>query len=195
MSLKEVEIISNTLSYEGLYSNHKKDPGGETWKGIARNYWPAWNGWRLLDSFKIRYGTGKQFIDYASNDLHLESDVIAFYKKYFYLPLKLKEITDYEICKEIFDTAVNCGQGTAIKCLQEACNVFNRQGKTFKDLVVDGKIGKLTIDAVNTLLKAGYTVPLLKALNCEQYIHYKKVSKKNPALETFFKGWMKRISF
>ena len=37
--------FAKTIRFEGGYVNHKADKGGETYKGIARNFWPKWKGW------------------------------------------------------------------------------------------------------------------------------------------------------
>ena len=36
---------------EGGYANNSADTGGETYAGIARNYWPKWQGWKYIDNF------------------------------------------------------------------------------------------------------------------------------------------------
>ena len=40
------------ILHEGGYANNKNDIGGETYRGIARNYWPKWVGWKLIDHIK-----------------------------------------------------------------------------------------------------------------------------------------------
>ena len=38
-----------TMGHEGGYANNKLDTGGETYRGVSRNNWPDWEGWRLID--------------------------------------------------------------------------------------------------------------------------------------------------
>ena len=38
-----------TMGNEGGYANNPADSGGETYKGIAKNYWPNWEGWTAVD--------------------------------------------------------------------------------------------------------------------------------------------------
>jgi len=37
---------------EGYYANNPADTGGETYAGIARNLWPQWPGWPIIDEYK-----------------------------------------------------------------------------------------------------------------------------------------------
>jgi hypothetical protein len=47
------EAYKATCKFEGGYANDKNDTGGETYKGIARNYWPKWAGWKTVDASKV----------------------------------------------------------------------------------------------------------------------------------------------
>ena len=40
--------------YEGGWCNDPADRGGETYAGIARNFFPAWPGWALIDAAAAR---------------------------------------------------------------------------------------------------------------------------------------------
>src|SRR3712207_6059069 len=48
--------LERTLEFEGWYSKHPADPGGETYRGIARRHHPSWPGWALIDEAKQRPG-------------------------------------------------------------------------------------------------------------------------------------------
>ena len=41
-----------TMGHEGGYNNDPDDVGGETYKGIARNYHASWEGWKIVDMYK-----------------------------------------------------------------------------------------------------------------------------------------------
>src|ERR1035441_4044145 len=40
------------MGNEGGYANNPADAGGETYKGIARKFWPQWCGWKYVDGVK-----------------------------------------------------------------------------------------------------------------------------------------------
>ena len=46
------QAFQHTAAAEGGYSNNPKDKGGETYRGIARKYWPDWAGWIIVDEYK-----------------------------------------------------------------------------------------------------------------------------------------------
>ena len=46
------EIFKKTMGHEGGYAFHELDRGGETYKGIARNFHKNWEGWKIVDNCK-----------------------------------------------------------------------------------------------------------------------------------------------
>lgn len=178
-----------TRKHEGGYSNHSKDRGGETFKGIARNFWPEWGGWAIID--KHKRGTGTDFLNAISDDPALQKLVLQFYKINFWDALKLDQIDNQDIANELFDTAVNMGVGKAAIFLQESLNVTNQEGKFYPDLAIDGQVGAITIRAVNIHPRPKN---LLKTLNILQGYEYISICKRNPTQEAFFHGWIERVS-
>ncbi len=57
-----------------------------------------------------------------------------------------------DIAAEMCDTGVNMGPTVATKMLQRWLNVFNRGGKLYPDMDVDGRIGPRTIAALRAYL-------------------------------------------
>ena len=98
------------------------DRGGMTYAGIARNRWPAWRGWNLIDSGQV-----------PPVDL-----VQAFYQVNFWSPLRLDQVKDQTVARSLFDFAVNAGVGTAARLAQIAAGT-----------TPDGSIGQKTVDALN----------------------------------------------
>jgi lysozyme family protein len=47
----------STMKAEGGYVNNPQDPGGETYKGIARKFNSKWDGWIAIDMAQ----TGQEF--------------------------------------------------------------------------------------------------------------------------------------
>jgi len=45
--------IIKVLKSEGGHANDPDDGGGETYRGIARKFWPQWAGWKIIDAAKM----------------------------------------------------------------------------------------------------------------------------------------------
>jgi len=196
------DIIGEVVEkFEGGYCNHKKDRGGETYCGIARKKHPSWEGWKTIDMLKdgrklTTKAEWKEFSKVLDKHQFLRKKIEAFYDKEYWEALRLSSVASEKVQHELFDTGVNCGISGAVRVLQEALNTLNRNNdsRLYADLVVDGKIGMKTLNAANMLLPRDEG-PLMKALNGEQYIRYKKIIKKDPSQEIFWRSWMRRVSF
>ncbi|HBL73828.1 MAG: hypothetical protein A2W90_14645 [Bacteroidetes bacterium GWF2_42_66] len=188
-----------TMAHEGSYSNDPRDRGGETWRGIARNFWPNWPGWAIVD--EIRHNAGAKFIQALQADEELDGLVMKFYNDGFWEKLLCGEF-DQEIAAELFDTAVNQGTGTAGGYLQEALNLLNKNQEHYLDIAVDGKPGAKTIAAYRAYM-ATASIPgrsheknirtLMKCLNGLQFAKYAEICKKTASQEVYFYGWVNRV--
>jgi lysozyme family protein len=165
-----------TMGAEGGYANNPNDPGGETFMGIARNYNPNWSGWATIDAIK---NTDPADLDEALDaDADLLQEIMAFYETNYWDVNETGLINDQQIADQVFDTAVNCGTGTAAKFLQEAAGVN-----------VDEQVGPITIGAVNSA-------------NAEdlynQFIAYRKqyyldIISRKPSMAVFENSWLSRL--
>lgn len=163
---------------EGLYAFNKDDRGGETYAGIARNFWPKWSGWATIDHIKNVYGKSAATINkYAKSDTNLTEKISAFYKANFWGVNKLDLFTDQQVANTVYDFGVNAGTGKAAKTLQEVLNVS-----------VDGVIGPKTIAAVNS----GNAKAIHTAYNCKRKEYYESLAKK-PGQDQFLKSWLSRL--
>lgn len=176
-----------TMKIEGGYANDENDSGGETWKGIARNYHPNWAGWAIVDSYKNKPGFEANL--YASQTL--QRLVLEFYKNEFWDVMKLDEIVSQEITDEMFDTGVNMNHLIAVEFLQRALNATNKNQKDYSDLIIDGRIGPKTITAVNRHPRISQ---VLKLLNCQQGVRYMDIARNNPVQEKFMTSWLSRVT-
>lgn len=99
-----------TLKNEGGYSNHPRDKGGETYAGIARNYYPKWPGWQTIDEIKKTgpIKTGKRFtqLSQAVKDF--------FYNEYWTKRINGNAINNQAIANFVYDFAVNSGKASLI---------------------------------------------------------------------------------
>lgn len=155
-----LEAFEELIGIEGGYVNDPDDPGGETKYGISKRSYPH--------------------LDIAR--LTLE-EAEAIYKKDFWDYLRLDDVYDNRVKFELFEQAVNFGQGQAAMNVQAALNLL---GKTIK---FDGIVGSETIKAINTT----ESVPLLKTLNGLQFGLYAQICRKDPSQKKFFVGWLKRV--
>jgi len=180
-----------TMSNEGGYANDPDDVGGETYKGISRNYHPNWKGWTIVDSHK----NSVTFEQDLKNDEDLQRLVKEFYKANFWDVNLLDRFSSQNIGNEMFDTGVNMGVSRAAMFLQIALNYLNKNEKLYEDLVVDGKIGNKTFSAVNIILNNGEENLLYKVLNILQGYHYLEYMSKSPTQEKFARSWFSRVEF
>lgn len=136
---------------EGGYANNKADNGGETYAGIARNFWPNWNGWAKIDQYKDDFVKAKangktklslaQWVNASANVASepVHKMVSEFYKKQFWDVNKLDEFKDQQLADTVYDFGVNSGINRAAKYLQKVVGVSQ-----------DGIIGKDTLKAINS---------------------------------------------
>lgn len=166
------------------FSNVSGDPGGETYFGISRVHWPNWIGWMIIDQWRA----GE--IDSTTRDDFCRNAVYEFYVVNFWNRMRCEEVYNKseEVAFELFESSVNVGTHQAVKFLQEALN-----WNTLTDLIVDGEFGSQTMHALNRHMDDGRLSRednekiLLKCMNGEQYLYYKK----NPRHKKF-RGWAMR---
>lgn len=182
--------------FEGSYSNVKSDRGGETYCGIARNFFPKWPGWAILDREKsIAMGNIAKMKKALSQNTEISSLVKRWYKTEWWDFLGLGNL-DQNLANEIFEQAINLGKAGCGKKVQQVCNAYNAVSGTplFTDLVVDGAIGPKTLSALSKIINRGKASveQLVHALNCMQGAHYIELAAKKPDQRIFTVGWMKR---
>lgn len=173
MSVRD-KIINGIIAVEGGYTNDPSDSGGETNYGITI-------------AVAREYGyTGPM------KDMPKQVAFDIYEKKYWSIN-KLDDIEKLseKIAEEIADTGVNQGVGTAAKYLQRSLNVLNLEGKLYPDLIVDGQIGKGTIEALQKYLQEREEIVLLRMLNALQGAFYVTLAEKRAKDEKFIYGWFK----
>lgn len=172
-----------TMGHEGGYANNPKDRGGETYKGIARKYWPKWSGWAILDAIKPH--TAVNINKVAGSNQPLQTAIKQFYKQNFWDNIDLTNVQDQQLANNVFDFGVNGGTGRAARFLQMAANKVS----TCEDIAVDGAIGPKTMALVNQLnAKAVYD-----AYNTLKKAHYDSEIENNPSQIVFKNSWYSRI--
>lgn len=181
--------------YEGGYDNDPDDRGGETYAGIARNFFPDWRGWKLIDQIKKVHKTYSAITKACKADYLLQDYVRVWYQMEWFDALGLGQLPQ-PLANEIFEQAVNLGKAGSGKKVQIICNAYNRGQNgmaLFEDLAVDGAIGPKTLAALKAILANKATAEnLVHALNCMQGAHYLELAAKKPSQRKYTAGWMKR---
>lgn len=187
-----IDAFTKTLHHEGGYVFDPDDVGGETYKGISRVYNKGWTGWKTIDDLKSE----DDFPKNLERSEILQVQVQGLYKQKYFDPY-MGDTMCKELAMEMFDTSVNMGVGRAVKFLQIALNVLNRNASMYPDMVEDGDYGRTTHTNLQTyLMKDGVAGGLLlvKMINVLQGMHYINYMKKSPKQEKYARGWFKRVS-
>lgn len=180
---KEIEnIINHTLQYEGGYTVPiAGDKGGETVCGIARNYHPKWEGWKIVDA--------KKPLKYNQQIPELKPLVMEFYYKNFFLPANCDIFLNHSqaLALIVFDFAVNSGISRANKALQTA---LNKQLSRKDQLKVDGIVGPMTHNMMEVEEFDWHKV----AKDILEYRQSYLISIAKGSKAKFLKGWLARVS-
>lgn len=162
-------------STDGSYTNTKRDKGGPTKWGITQRTLSAWRGKPAS----------------AADVAALEKDEAqAIYKAWYWMVCRCGELADQVVATKVFDVAVNCGPGFAVRMLQRACNVV-RESVAAPRLAEDGKAGPATIALANR----ADAVKLVKACCAVQKQHYLEIITDDPTQAKFKAGWLARAAW
>ena len=110
--------LAETLKWEGGWSNHPRDPGGPTMRGIIQR---VYDGWR--DNHGLPRRSVREIADHELRDI---------YRRSYWDQVRGDELPP-GVDLAVFDFAVNSGPARAAKYLQRVLGVK-----------VDGHIGPAT---------------------------------------------------
>lgn len=161
------------IAHEGGYVNDPDDPGGETYKGVARKIHSKWDGWTKIDLLKRQ-------ADFPANldkDTGLQSDVAHFYQVTFWDKMNGDQITNQEVANSIFDFGVNAGISTSASLAQMVI-----------DAKSDGVIGPESVSAINNFDSDHF----LSSFTVAKIARYVNIVKKRPTSRKYFYGWVLR---
>lgn len=113
--------LAETLKWEGGWSNHPKDPGGATMKGVIQ---------RVYDAWREKNGKPRQSVRNITDD-----EVEAIYRENYWRLVRGDELPP-GVDLAVFDFGVNSGPSRSIRYLQTVLKVK-----------ADGIIGPITIKA------------------------------------------------
>jgi lysozyme family protein len=161
------------LSYEGGYVNDPDDPGGETYKGIARKMNSKWDGWVIIDLLKLKPG----FPGNLDKDTELQNKITDFYHVNYWDAILGDKIKDQEVATSIFDFAVNAGVKTSA-CLAQFV----------VEAASDGIIGSESIAKINGCDPEHF----LASFTIAKILRYINIVEKNQLSRKYFYGWVRR---
>jgi len=191
--------VEKLLKDEGIYSNDFYDTGRETCYGIARNYYPFWSGWGIIDEIKKHIGDNKYTIsDKIKQTPKIRELAKDFYYKEYWQRMHLDKIPDKKLKSYLFNVGVNKGAQRAVMFMQRALNILNKNKKYYKDLVVDGLVGARTINAIRRLIIERKLDGLEWWIETVIRSDYLKSIEKDKKKERYAFGWahrLKRIFF
>ena len=120
-----------TGGWEGGWNHVANDRGQETYKGIARKFWPKWAGWKIIDEHKKTHKLKNG--DFIKNPV-LDQLVLDFYKKEFWDILEADKIEDQNTANTLYDFGVNAGYGRSIQNIQAVLGM-KPTGKITNELI------------------------------------------------------------
>ncbi len=172
---------------EGGWVFDRRDPGGETYRGVSRVAHPGWSGWPILDAIRASLGDPNS----AETRARLQPHVESVYRGYWdgvacdHFPQML--------AGALFDCAVNMGIGAAVLMLPEALTVMNRGGALYPDVAQDGNLGPRTLAAFAALPARDHAVltTIVQALRGARYV---KIALTRPEQRAFLRGWIARLT-
>jgi lysozyme family protein len=167
------KAFEQTMSAEGGYVNDPQDPGGETYKGIARKLNSKWDGWIIVDLLKAERGFPGNLDGHAD----LQARIKTFYEINYWDKVRGDDITNQHIAESIFDFAVNAGPITSMKLAQATVGAE-----------ADGVIGPATLEKIN----ADDPRAFLALFALHKIARYVSICEKRSESKKFFYGWVKR---
>jgi len=171
------ELIDELIEREGGYVSHPADKGGPTRFGIT-------------EAVARAHGYGGAMTELPRDE------AAAIYRRLYWLRPRFDQVAERapRLAAELFDTGANMGPAVAATFLQRALAALNRNGTDYPDLTPDGRVGPVTLAALDAFLEArskigGETV-LLRALEALQGERYLRLAEKRPANEALLYGWL-----
>lgn len=170
------------------YVNDQADLAGETYMGITRKYWPFWEGWQTIDACMA------EGVPLVSVENTLKSAVMRFYRDNYWQRIQGDEIAKEAVyvAYETFDSAVNSDPSDAVKWLQTALNMLNRNQTDYADIQIDGHVGEHTLSALHQFMIRNDQRLLVELQNLIQAKHVIELTLLIPSQERNLRGWMKK---
>jgi lysozyme family protein len=159
--------LQKVLVHEGGYSDHPKDPGGATMKGVTQ---------RVYDEFRRSIGLDPIPVKNISI-----AELQSIYRKKYWNEIKGDKLSS-GVSYIVFDGSVNSGVAQSVKWLQRALQALGLyQGS------IDGILGQGTLLALGGVNDNDALIAII----IDRRRAFLKALKTFP---TFGKGWMSRVA-
>ena len=162
MPIEFEDALKFVLKWEGGFTNHPKDPGGATNKGITQKVYDVYKVSRKHPKMSV-----KHILDFEVKEIYETKYWDLVRAKWLKAPLGLV----------MFDTAVNFGPAGAIRRLQKALrlNITGTWTQEISDVIHECDAGKVALEICKLRkIWRNYRV------------------KQNPSQKVFLKGWLNR---
>jgi|GEM_PF-427947 len=177
----------------GYYPEDGDDESDETYKGISRRFHPSWGGWVIVDALRRAASNENELRRTLDQNERLKKEVRFFFKQIYWDRFAGDRIPDQRIADELFDTSLNLGVHRAVCFLQESLNLLSGYREKHGSIPEDGRFGPMTLETLETYLKAEDSLDLLKVMNVLEGMHYIGYLRKQPLQEDFARKFLKRI--
>lgn len=173
--------IDETIVAEGgdKYTNDPTDRGGPTKYGITQATYNAFG-----------------FIGDVKNCTY--DQAVQIYALRYWSQPGFDKVGDIHagLAFEMFDWGVTSGPSRPSQALQRSLNVLNQQAKDYPDISADGRIGPMTLHALQAFVSRRgveglrYLVEMVQAL---RRVFYMEISERDQSQEKYANGWQSRI--
>ena len=162
MPIEFEDALKFVLKWEGGFTNHPKDPGGATNKGITQKVYDVYKVSRKHPKMSV-----KHILDFEVKEIYETKYWDLVRAKWLKAPLGLV----------MFDTAVNFGPAGAIRRLQKALKlkITGTWTQEISDVIHECDAGKVALEICKLRkIWRNYRV------------------KQNPSQKVFLQGWLNR---
>lgn len=117
---RQEKLLYMVYRNEGGYTCLKGDSGGETYRGIARNFHPRWTGWNVIDRMKAEQHVTQ--LPRNTDIPELQNAVYQFYFDNFYKPMRIDDYKDVVMAGLVYHRGVGMGTSVIGKLVTRAVN-------------------------------------------------------------------------
>lgn len=156
-----------------------------TYRGIDESQNPQWKWFAFIHQiYQANKDKGLSFINnLLATNTELQNDIQSFYKSGYWNTLSLDKVNDNQVTDILFDDSVNPCEINAAHVMQTAVVTCGTQ------LNVDGIIGQLTINAINSINAKTY----YNAIITIRKFHYNDEVIKHPQQRQWLANWLNRL--